>query len=157
MPPPTPSPSSIPLFYRLFFTWLDPILCLWGASMDFFDPPLVLSSHIPSPTPDIGHAMILTQRGGGMLNIGFISAFLLRYTYDAKVWNIVEAANFIVDVAYFWSVYDVLKVQGRLGVGTWRAEDWGAIGITGVAGIVRLGFLMGVGFKKGGRRGGKRA
>jgi len=92
-----------------------------------------------------------------MLNIGFISAFLLRYTYDAKVWNIVEAANFIVDVAYFWSVYDVLKVQGRLGVGTWRAEDWGAIGITGVAGIVRLGFLMGFGFKKGGRRGGKRA
>jgi hypothetical protein len=36
-----------------------------------------------------------------------------------------------------------------LGVSTWRAEDWGALAITGTAGIVRLAFLAGVGFKKG--------
>ncbi|KAF2034655.1 hypothetical protein EK21DRAFT_55986 [Setomelanomma holmii] len=143
------STSQIPLFYRLFFTYLDPLICIWGAYMDFFDPRLVLSSHIPSPTPDIGHAMILKQRGGGMLNFGFISAVLLRYTTDLQVWRIVQISDLIVDVAYFWAVYEVLSVQGRLGVEKWKAEDWGAVGITGTAGVVRLAFLAGVGFGKG--------
>ncbi|CAO2648990.1 Nn.00g099390.m01.CDS01 [Neocucurbitaria sp. VM-36] len=157
MAPPQLSASSIPLFYRIFFTWVDPIICVWGAYMDFFDPTLVLSSHIPHPTPDIGHAMILKQRGGGMLNFGFVSAVLLRYTYDLKVWSIVQIADFIVDVAYFWAVYAVLSEQGRLDVSTWRAEDWGSVAITGTAGLVRLGFLAGVGFKKGTRNVRKRS
>jgi hypothetical protein len=145
----TPSASSIPLLYRISFTYLDPIICLWGAYMDFIDPTLVLSSHIPSPTPDIGHAMILKQRGGGMLNFGFLSAVLLRYTYDIKIWRIVQFAFFLVDLAYYWAVYEVLGEQGRLSVGTWRAEDWGSVAITGMAGVVRLAFLAGVGFDKG--------
>lgn len=145
------SKSTIPLPYRLFFQYLDPLICLWGAYMDFFDPRLVLSSHIPTPSLDIGHAMILKQRGGGMLNFGFVSAFLLRYTYDLNVWNIIQVANFIVDVAYFWAVYEVLRAQGRLGVGTWRAEDWGSVMITGTAGVVRLAFLARVGFARGGQ------
>lgn len=148
--------TPIPLTYRIFFQWLDPIICVWGAYMDFFDPRLVLSSHIPNPTPDIGHAMILKQRGGGMLNFGFVSAVLLRYTYDLNVWNIVQIANFIVDVAYFWAVYEVLNVQGRLSVSSWRAEDWGAVVITGTAGVMRLAFLARLGFGKGGKSGAKR-
>jgi hypothetical protein len=149
--------SSIPLFYRIFFQYLDPLICVWGAYMDFFDPRLVLSSHIPNPTPDIGHAMILKQRGGGMLNFGFVSAVLLRYTYDHKIWNIIQIADFLVDVAYFWAVYEVLSVQGRLGVSTWRAEDWGSVVITGTAGLVRLAFLARVGFGDGRKNGSKRS
>ena len=154
---PTATSSSIPLFYRIFFTWLDPIICICGAYMDFFIPGLVLSSHIPNHTPDIGHSMILKQRGGGMLNFGFMSAVLLRYTYDIKIWDIVQIANFIVDVAYFWAVYEVLSVQGRLSASTWRAEDWGSVVITGTAGAVRLAFLARVGFKKGRKNGSKRS
>jgi hypothetical protein len=149
--------SSIPLFYRIFFQYFDPLICVWGAYMDFFDPRLVLSSHIPNPTPDIGHAMILKQRGGGMLNFGFVSAVLLRYTYDHKIWNIIQIADFLVDVAYFWAVYEVLSVQGRLGVSTWRAEDWGSVAITGTAGLVRLAFLARVGFEGGRKNGSKRS
>lgn len=125
MAQPEPQAATIPLFYRIFFTWVDPIICVWGAYMDFFDPTLVLSSHIPNPTPDIGHAMILKQRGGGMLNFGFVSAVLLRYTYDLRTWSIVQISDFIVDLAYFWAVYGVLREQERLDVSTWRAEDWG--------------------------------
>ncbi|KAH7402009.1 hypothetical protein DE146DRAFT_652188 [Phaeosphaeria sp. MPI-PUGE-AT-0046c] len=150
------SRPTIPLPYRVFFQYLDPIICVWGAYMDFFDPRLVLSSHIPNPTPDIGHAMILKQRGGGMLNFGFVSAVLLRYTYDLNIWNIVQVANFIVDVAYFWAVYEVLNVQGRLSVSTWMVEDWGAVAITGTAGVMRLAFLARVGFRKGGKSGVKK-
>lgn len=114
-------------------------------------PTTVLSSHIPSPTPDIGHAMILKQRGGGMLNFGIISAVLLRYTPDMNVWRIVQLSCFVVDLAYYWAVWEVLAKQGRLNVGTWRAEDWGSIGITVFAGLVRLAFLARVGFGELGR------
>jgi hypothetical protein len=114
--------------------------------MDFFMPAVVLSSHIPAPAPDIGHAMILKQRGGGMLNFGIISAVLLRYTNDTNVWRIVQLSCFVVDLAYYWAVWEVLAKQGRLSVGTWRAEDWGSVVITAFAGLVRLAFLAGVGF-----------
>lgn len=90
--------------------------------------------------------MILKQRGGGMLNFGFISAVLLRYTQDIKVWHIVEIANLIVDFAYFPAVFGALKEQGRVLPETWRAEDWGSLAITGVATLVRLTFLARVGF-----------
>jgi hypothetical protein len=92
--------------------------------------------------------MIPKQRDGGMLNFGFVLAVLLRYTYDIKIWSIVQIANFIVDLTYYWAVYEVLCRQDRLDVGTCRAEDWGALSITGTAGVVRLALLAGFGFKK---------
>lgn len=82
-----------------------------------------------------------------MLNFGFISAVLLRYTSDIKIWTIIQIADFIVDVAYFWAIYGALSEQGRLAVDHWRAEDWGSVVITGAATVMRIGFLMGLGFK----------
>lgn len=91
-----------------------------------------------------------------MLNFGIVSAVLLRYTDDVNVWAIVQVACFVVDLAYYWSVWRVLGSQGRLSPLLWRAEDWGSVGITAVAGAVRLAFLMGVGFdKRGGIKGAK--
>jgi hypothetical protein len=115
--------------------------------MDFFDPRMVLSSHILADTPDIGHIMILKQRGGGMLGWGFISAFLLRYTQDIKIWHIVEIAILLVDFAYFPAVFGALNAQMRVLPETWRAEDWGSLVVTGTATLVRLAFLARLGFK----------
>lgn len=153
----TQSPSThYPAFYRIFFTWMDPIICVWGAYLDFFDPTLVLSSHIPNLPHDVGHAMILRQRGGGMLYFGFITAVLLRYTTDLAIWRIVQFACLMVDFTYFWGAFGALSAQGRLGWQSWRAEDWGALAITGTATLVRVLFLMGVGLR-GGKKAGKRS
>ena len=138
-------PQEIPPFYLTFFTTVDPLLCLWGAYMDFLTPDIVLSSHIPSPSADEGHRMILAQRGGLLLCLGFLSAVLLRYTRDIKVWHILEAGLLVSDAAYFWAAGGVLKGQGRLWPEMWRGEDWGALGVTGVVTLVRLGFLARVG------------
>lgn len=138
-------PQEIPAFYRAFFTIVDPLLCLWGAYMDFFTPDVVLSSHIPSPSPDEGHRMILAQRGGLLLCLGFLSAMLLRYSKDIKVWHILEVGLLVSDGAYFWAAGGVLAEQGRLWPEAWRGEDWGSLGVTGVVTLVRLGFLARVG------------
>jgi len=145
--------SRYPSFYRIFFTWLDPIICAFGAYIDFFDPTLVLSSHIPNLPADVGHTMILRQRGGCMLYFGLLSAVLLRYTRDPVVWQIVQASCLLVDFTYFWGAFGALGEQGRLGVGMWRAEDWGAVGITGVATVTRVAYLLGVGMGSGGKTG----
>ncbi|KAF2630899.1 hypothetical protein BU25DRAFT_334805 [Macroventuria anomochaeta] len=146
MSQPQSASRTIPSFYRIFFTIIDPIICLWGAYMDFFDPRMVLSSHILADTPDTGHIMILKQRGGGMLNFGFMSAILLRYTQDIKIWHIVEIGLLMTDLAYFPAVYGALKSQGRVLPETWRAEDWGSLVVTGTVTLVRLAFLARIGF-----------
>ncbi|KAF9692457.1 hypothetical protein EKO04_009333 [Ascochyta lentis] len=143
---PQSSSRAIPSFYRVFFTIIDPIICIWGAYMDFFDPRMVLSSHILADTPDIGHVMILKQRGGAMLSFGFTSAVLLRYTQDIKIWHLVQIALLIVDFAYFPAVFGALNEQMRVLPETWRAEDWGSLAITGTATLVRLAFLARAGF-----------
>lgn len=133
----------------MFFQWVDPIICIWGASMDFLTPTTVLSSHVPSPDVDIGHIMILQQRGGAMLNFAVISAVLLRYTYDPRIWKIVQSAFFVVDLALYYAAYQVLRAQGRLNPTKWRWEDWGSMVISVVSGAARVAFLMGVGLEKG--------
>jgi hypothetical protein len=154
---PNMATTQVPLFYRIYFAYLDPLICVWGAYMDFFDPALVLSSHIPNHIPDVGHSMILKQRGGGMLNFGFLSFFLLRYTKDLAIWRMVQIADLLVDFAYFWAVYEALGTQGRLGTASWRVEDWAAMGITGSATLTRMAFLVGIGLAKGRGKGSKKA
>ena len=81
-----------------------------------------------------------------MLNFGFISAVLLRYTQDIRIWHIIEIGLLITDFAYFPAVYGALKSQGRVLPETWRAEDWGSLVVTGMVTLVRLAFLARVGF-----------
>lgn len=90
--------------------------------------------------------MILKQRGGTMLNFGFISAFLLRYSSDPKIWHIVQIGLLITDFAYFPAVFGALNAQHRVLPETWRAEDWGSLVVTGVATLVRLAFCARIGF-----------
>ena len=150
--------TTIPSFYLIFFQWIDPVICIWSASMDFLTPATVLSSHVPNPHVDIGHTMIMQQRGGAMLNFAVISAALLRYTYDAQIWRIVQSAFFIVDLSLYYAAYQVLGAQGRLDPTKWRWEDWGSVVISAVAGAARVAFLMGVGLEKGmKKRNGKKA
>lgn len=146
MSQPQTSTRAIPSFYCVFFTIIDPIICLWGAYMDFFDPRMVLSSHLLADTPDIGHIMILQQRGGGLLNFGFISAVLLRYTQDIKIWHILEIGLLVTDFAYFPAAFGALREQGRVLPETWRAEDWGTFVVMSIVTLVRLAFLARVGF-----------
>jgi hypothetical protein len=52
-----------------------------------------------------------------MFNFGIFSAVLLRYIGDRGVWKFVQTKCLAVDLAYAWSVVEVLGTQGRLRVG----------------------------------------
>jgi hypothetical protein len=137
--------TQIPGVYRTIFTWVDPLICLHGAYLYFFDRETVIRSFIPNSSRNPAHDMFFYQMGGNMLCLGALSTFLLRYTSDVGVWKIFQAAEWIVDVAMLWGIYDMLVMQGRLSIGALRWEDWACIGITGTAAVVRGLFVAGVG------------
>ena len=83
-----------------------------------------------------------------MLYISFLSATLLRYTTDLAVWKLVQAGILIVDVVMLFSIWDAWKYQARLSPGQMRGEDWGSVATTAFVTVLRLLFLLEIGFKK---------
>lgn len=152
--------SNIPTFYRLYFSWLDPAVCVWGSYMDFFTPAFVVAATLPpSISPhNTYYDWVLYQLGGALLSILVIDVVLLRYTNDINIWKIWEVAVLVYDLGLLYSFYRALELQGRLSFGALRFEDWGAIVITAQAAVVRSAFILGVGLSaSGSRRGKKRA
>ena len=43
-----PDSSLIPNFYRIFFTWVDPLNAVHGAYMHFATPDVVMNAYIPN-------------------------------------------------------------------------------------------------------------
>ncbi len=146
--------TNIPVFYRFYFRWSDPAICLWGAYMDFVTPAFVLNAFVPAliaprnPYFDF----TLQQLGGALLMLSFIDVVLLRYTNDIKIWKILQVAVLIYDLSLLYSNYSSLSQQGRLNFGALRWEDWGGIIITAQAAVVRTAFLLGVGLSQGKKR-----
>ncbi len=133
-------------------TYLDPMISLWGAYMDFFTPDVVLNAYIPNPARKPQHDMLFQQLGGSMLHFAFLSAVLLRYTDDLGVWKILQTAFLIVDIVGLFSVWDALGKQDRLYFAAVRWEDWGCLAILGFCALLRVAFLAELGFRRSGSR-----
>lgn len=148
----TPRPTTnIPAFYRFYFLWSDPLVCLWAAYMDFFTPDVVVNAFVPSSVAPRNpqHDFLLQQLGGALLMLGFLDVALLRYAEDVVVWKILQMAVLLYDLVLLYSIYYALLGQDRLSLADMRVvEDWGSIAITGVAAAVRGAFLLDVGMKR---------
>ena len=142
--------SNIPGFYRFYFSWSDPAICLWGAYIDFFTPAFVSNAFLPSSIQKWNPSFDFTlqQLGGALLMLAFIDIVLLRYTKDVKIWKIIQGAVLIYDLSLLYSNYTSLQQQGRLSFGALRWEDWGGIFVSAQAAVVRSVFLLGVGLSK---------
>jgi hypothetical protein len=140
----------IPSFYRIFFTSIDPLVALSGGYLNFFDSHTVITSMFPpthtwsNRTP--AHHMLLHQLGGAFFMMAFLMVFMLRCTKDVNIWKLFEAGILITDFGMFYSMWMALGAQKRLSIGDLRWEEWGSI--TGFVTVVRMLFLMEVGFKK---------
>lgn len=153
------SSSDVPAFYKFYFLWSDPAVCLWAVYMDFFTPDVVVNAFIPASIAPRNPQFdfLLQQLGGSLLMLGFLDVVLLRYTKDVMIWKILQAATLLYDIVLLYSVYDALEKQGRLSVDRMRlAEDWGGLAITGLAVVVRSAFLLDVGMAGGKAKGEKR-
>lgn len=156
----------IPKPYHVLFTTLDPLIALWGASLFLLSPSTVTSSYLPpeshdpsqthpasfsSDSQDKAYSLPLhAQIAGHLLSNALLSTLLLRAAPDnLRVWRVYQLALLTVDVLLLYGTFASYAAQGRMNpFATWRVEDWGAVGITGLAGVARASFLLGLGFPK---------
>lgn len=141
--------ARIPLFYRVFFTWIDPAISIPSIWAHFAAPDFILNTYIPKSmsvrNPD--HDMLFFHLAGSFMTISVMSAVLLRYTGDLGVWKIVQFGIILYDFEICYSTWHFMGKQGRLDPAVWRSEDWGNLVFMAVIVAVRLAFLSGVGLK----------
>ena len=83
--------TTIPSFYRLFFSWVDPIMACPGAAMDFVAPHLFLESLAGPTVPYDSNTIALFHHLGGLyFMVAFLSAVLPRVSADLKVWKALQ-------------------------------------------------------------------
>ena len=161
---------SFPLAYRLFFTYLDPVLSAMGVGVGFLAPDLVVQGWIPATVPNRmlssvvarvpnleakvaypSHLPLFHQLAGFFAMTGFLSAVLLRVRpRDYVVWRLFEGAIAFVDIVILASTAREYARQGRLWnpLGTWRPEDWFSVIVTTACAVWRVAFVAGVGISE---------
>ncbi len=151
--------GHIPLFYRIFFLYIDPLICLLSIYLFFFDHPTYILNGIPSSlstpalqTPELPPLvqLLITGLGAYSLCIFTMQIFLLRQFSDApdginvRIWRIVLFSILLTDLGLIYGVYRV-DAEGLLDVKGWTRGDWSNYGILGTVIAVRTAFLLGIG------------
>jgi hypothetical protein len=138
--------SNIPLLYRLFFLYIEPVATAVGAYYAALDQRAYMHLTLPSASGSLLGTSISTRESivlYQLANLYFVfalnEALVLRATSDVRVWKVflfglllASVAPVGLDVYYrFWE---------------WNSMYWGNLGFVYVGAVMRSCFLMGVGF-----------
>ncbi|KAF4946780.1 hypothetical protein FGADI_10984 [Fusarium gaditjirri] len=143
----TMSELNVHNFYRIWFTWVDPLTVLPTVYALIFTPEFILDGLIPlsmsAYNPD--QAFLFHQLAALFAFVAIMLAVLLRVSSDIKVWRVVIGGVLLIDIAILVSVFVSMKQQGRSELSMFRWQDWGNYLFTGWVAVVRALFLAGVG------------
>ena len=136
--------NKIPVFYRVWFTIVDPVLSLIGVFGNLLTPTAILDFYTPtSAAPPATETILLLDTVAGFFAcLTFLQLVLLRARPDdLVVWCSLQCSTLLVDVAMLGAIARALSREGRIDWNGWRAEEWTNIGITSGVLIIRLVFL----------------
>ncbi|KAL5319171.1 hypothetical protein ACEPPN_012220 [Leptodophora sp. 'Broadleaf-Isolate-01'] len=145
--------ANIPIFYRIFFLYIDPLICLIGVYTYFFDHATFIESGTPhsisATVADTQHLSPLEQfllpaLGSYALCIFGIQILLLHQFHDVKIWRIVMFSILLTDLGLSYVVYSADPL-GFWDVRGWTGGDWTNNGILGAVIAIRTAFLLGIG------------
>jgi hypothetical protein len=137
--------SNIPLLYRLFFLYIEPVATAVGAYYAALDQRAYMHLTLPSASGSLLGTSISTRESivlYQLANLYFVfalnEALVLRATSDVRVWKVFLFGLLLADFGHLASVAPVgLDVYYRF---------WGNLGFVYVGALMRSCFLMGVGF-----------
>jgi hypothetical protein len=142
---------SLPLWYKIFFLWIEPIATLAGAYFAIFEQRQYLDlTHAPSSPGalvPLGTSIALTQLGNLYLLFAISEALILRSTTEIKVWRALLVGMLIADVGHLLSVAP-LRPEVYYDILNYNAIDWGNVVFVYVGASTRIAFLSGVGLGK---------
>ncbi|KAG8422380.1 hypothetical protein J3459_010430 [Metarhizium acridum] len=150
--------AAVPTLYTCFFAYVDQLIALYGAYLNFLAPGQAVASMAPLSTYDPATVFLFHQAGGLALAVAVMSALVPRVSEDLAVWKVLQFSLLLSDVGGLSGVYFALQRQGRLEPRLWSADDRAVGGLYLFITAVRLAFVLGVGFGDAGevRRGAKR-
>ena len=146
------SGNTIPLPYRLFFLYIEPLSTILGAYYAHLEPLTYLmlthSASAPSTlqTTPRGTLVVLTQLANLYFLFALNEALVLRATNDLKVWRTLLFGLLVADFGHLFSCKELgLDVYWQFW--TWNAIDWGNIAFVYCGAAMRIAFLLGIGMR----------
>ncbi len=145
----------LPLAYRLFFLFAEPVSALAGAyfahfrQQDYLTLTHAASAAAVDPSTAVAVSVVLSQLANLYLLFTLNEALVLRATADRHVWRVLLFGLLVADLGHLYS----LRPLGSAVY--WRADQWNAMGWGNVAFVylgasMRTAFLLGVGLGGGG-------
>lgn len=140
--------KSVPLYYKLFFLYIEPLSTILGAFYAILKPAVYLeltdSASATPPFVPVGTQIVLTQLGNLYLLFAINEALVLRATDDLKVWRTVLIGLLIADVGHLYSV-SPHGLEIYWNAMKWNAIDWGNVAFVYCGAATRIAFLSGLG------------
>lgn len=139
---------TIPLYYRLLFIYVDPLMALSMVPICFFRPEKFAIPYVSSytPEPDMRFGIL----GGAFFHVAVTQALLLGYyTHDLRIWKTVNGGLVGWDIGYFYGFWNVMDAQGRLNPAGWVPDEWFLVCMTGAVMLSRLALIAEVGISRG--------
>jgi hypothetical protein len=148
MPESDPFLARIPLPYRALLLYLEPIMAFNGAILCIFFPALFLSTFSPYLAYHADSQLIYNQLAATYTLFAFNQAVVLRVAKDLRVWKAIVLGILVCDIVHLWAGFDVMRKDGTMWPGVWRAEDWVAVASLVVPMGLRVAFLAGLGVQE---------
>ncbi|KZT67188.1 hypothetical protein DAEQUDRAFT_813052 [Daedalea quercina L-15889] len=155
----------IPLPYRLFFLYIEPISALVGAYFAAIQPTDYLAylastpasaAALASTSPPTPTLISLFQLANLYLLFALNEHFVLSSTSDHRVWRRLLVGLLIADFGHLATMIPLAQEKGFLDVFVnlpqWSAMEWGSVGFVYAGASMRMSFLAGVGISESGRR-----
>jgi hypothetical protein len=147
---------QLPIIYRLFFLFIEPIASLCGAYLAYFQPVGYLKLTDPAfpmkslQSNESGRAVsiVLAQLANLYVLFAVNEALVLRSSSDVRVWKVVLFGLLLADFGHLYSVKP-LGLEIYWNVVEWNVMAWGNVGFVCAGALMRLMFLSGFGLSKG--------
>jgi hypothetical protein len=140
---------SIPLFYKVFFLYVEPFFSFLGAVYAGGRPQQYLhlthASSAPLADVPVGTHVALRQLSNLYLLFTINEALVLRATADRRVWRTLLFGLLIADLGHLYSLIP-LGSEVFWNVSRWTEMDWGNVAFVYMGAATRISFLMDVGF-----------
>lgn len=140
--------AHLPLAYRLFFLFLEPVSALVGAFYTHFRQQryleLLNNASAPAGQVPLSTSVAMSQLANMYFFFAINEALVLRSTLDRRVWRTVLFVLLVADVGHLYSMKE-LGPDIYYNVTGWNAGDVGNVPWVYAGATMRLCFLAGVG------------
>ncbi|KAM0338675.1 hypothetical protein ACHAPU_011232 [Fusarium lateritium] len=143
------STKAIPIFYRIIFTWVDPLVAFITGYLLVFHRDLILGMLSPLFTPrEVAYDPWLWQVAAAYWIVAVLQGGMLRYTNDLGIWKFTNGAICIMDIMILISIWEMRLPPHNWSMATMSQRDWSNVYGGAVFAVIRILFLLEVGFSK---------